>query len=313
MRSHLRATAKGTQRMKKGNKKRESQQAFHLQTRKSLGQHFLEDKAVIAAIADAAAECARVAMTKQCVEIGPGAGALTRALLQRELKVTALEKDDRAAGLLRTTLALEFAPRLAVKNADVLQTLIADELPSQELGKAVLVGNLPYYITSDILLWYATQYESVSAAIFMVQDEVADRLAAKAGTKAYGRLSVRMQLFFKVTKLFVVPPDAFNPPPQVNSAVVRLEPSGFRFATAAEDDFFSQFTAKLFAGRRKMLRRVLSDTVEQLKHKGKDEEFWRVAESVDVHSDTRPDAIPPSAILTLYRFIFETLKKREST
>lgn len=295
---------------KKYAKREVSQQAFQLQTKKSLGQHFLEDKTVIECIANAASEAAKAADTINCVEIGPGAGAITKPLLRSGLNVIAIETDERAASLQRVVLGMEFPNTLHVVEQDVLHTLPEDVLSEQNVtDKPVLVGNLPYYITSDILMWFAMHREKFACAIFMVQDEVAERLVSKERSKEYGRLSVRMQLLFKMEKLFKVPPEAFRPPPQVNSAVVKCTPTDFQFDSLEEDVSFGQLTAKLFAGRRKMLRRVMADTVEQLKHRNKDEEFWQEMEKLNIKSDTRPDAIPPHAILGMHRYLRKALAK----
>lgn len=281
---------------------KESQQAFDLQTRKSLGQHFLEDKNVIDNIVKAVKRLSDEAKSETCVEIGPGAGALTARLLEGGLKVVAVEKDERSISGLKIALGLRYENHLKLVHEDVLTFDPASVL--QEAIKPVLVGNLPYYITSDIMLWYCNQFENFHSAVFMVQDEVADRIAAKTSTKAYGRLSVRMQLFFDVHKLFVVPPGAFNPPPKVNSAVIELRPKGFKFSSLDEDTAFSQFTAKLFAGRRKMLRRVLSDTVERLKHRGLDTAFWEVVQKHGFSPESRPDVLPPELVLAMHRLVY---------
>lgn len=276
-------------------KKQNRHAAFDLKTKKSLGQHFLVDGNIIGKIASAALE---VSPEKECIEIGPGAGAVTKALLERGIKVTAIEKDSRAIEGLSRTLASEFQNQFAVIETDVLKWT-----PSFD-GKLPCVGNLPYYITSDIFLWFNRHQDKFTSGIFMIQDEVADRLVAKTGTKAYGRLSVRIQLFYDVKKLFVVSPGCFKPPPKVYSAVVRLDPKGFAFASEEEDEFFSRLTAKLFSARRKMLRRVLAEDFKEKSNNLDESALWQVMSEHGVMPETRPDAIAPSAILALHRFLW---------
>jgi 16S rRNA (adenine1518-N6/adenine1519-N6)-dimethyltransferase len=278
--------------------------AFDLNTQKSLGQHFLADTGVIADIEYAAASSLPVGSAKRCLEIGPGSGALTKQLLAKKWDVLALEKDERAVEGLASTLALEFPETFQVRHQDILKY---SETPDT---RPLCVGNLPYYITSDILFWFCERAEHFGAAVFMIQDEVADRLNAKPGTKAYGRLTVRMQLACDVEKLFTVPAKAFIPPPKVNSAVIRLTPKKFGFENAAHEKHFSAFTATLFSARRKMLRRALANELglfEQRTGQSADL-FWQEAAKNNVRPETRPDAIAPEAIWALHSYFWKALQ-----
>jgi len=281
--------------------------AFSLETKKSLGQHFLRDTGIIARIADEAQASLPVGAERNAVEIGPGSGALTKVLLEQGWSLVAIERDERAAAGLDEHLAPLHAGRLTVVNADILKWDPASLAPTAlqtPVSKPLCAGNLPYYITSDILFWFLAHASHFSAALFMVQDEVADRLASRPGSKDYGRLTVRMQLSCDVEKVLFVPASAFAPPPKVNSAVVRLVPKPSPFIDANDEKRFGEFTATLFSARRKMLRRALASHLQLLESRGgSTAEFWQQAATVKVQEETRPDAIAPDAILFLYRFL----------
>ncbi|MGH7815915.1 MAG: 16S rRNA (adenine(1518)-N(6)/adenine(1519)-N(6))-dimethyltransferase RsmA [Candidatus Binatia bacterium] len=212
-----------------------------MKTRKRFGQHFLHDPAVLRRIIDAIDP----APGDKVVEIGPGQGALTRALLERLDRLTAIEIDrDLAAGLAR-----EFAPqRLAVVVADVLEHDFSAYPPGLRV-----VGNLPYNISTPILFHLARHAHRVRDLHFMLQREVVERMVAKPSTPDYGRLSVMLQVRFTMQKLFTVAAGAFRPPPKVESAVVRLVP--LPDISIPED--FANIVRKAFSARRKTLRNAL--------------------------------------------------------
>ncbi len=277
---------------------------FALRPDKSLGQHFLRDESVLGRIVEEANRITEEKnLPKTCLEIGPGEGVLTKKLLQAGWKVHALEKDSRSVAGLRATLEKDFADCLKITETDVLKWTSS---PGDE-SYSMCIGNLPYYITSDILLWYAERSDQFAGALFMVQNEVAMRIPAPSGTKDYGRLSVRMQLMFMCKRLFVVPAAAFSPPPKVDSAVISLLPTGFRFLSKGESRAFDGFTATLFSARRKMLRRALASTLESLSRTDASrlDAFWNEAKKHAVYPETRPDAIPPQAILALHNLLMQ--------
>ncbi len=179
------------------------------------------------------------------IEIGPGRGALTEKLLHRAARVVAIEVDSELVEHLRVRFAGN--TRLEVVQADVLKTDLA------QWGVAPVAGNLPYYITSPIL--EKTARMCPPRAVFLVQQEVAERLTAKPGTRAYGFLTVQTALFAKVRYLFGVKPGSFQPPPKVDSAVVMLEPLP---APAERPDDLIRFVGQCFAHKRKTLRNNLS-------------------------------------------------------
>ena len=211
--------------------------------RQKLGQHFLIKNSVLERIA--AAACPDPA--DLVIEIGPGRGALTGRLLKRAARVIAIEVDPVLAEGLRRVFAGE--SRLEIVQADVLETDLA------RFGRAVIAGNLPYYIASPIL--EKTVRLSPPRAVFLVQKEVALRLAARPGERDYGFLTVRTALFAKARRLFDVKPGAFRPPPKVDSAAVLLEP---REPAPGMDDTegLLRFMSQCFRQKRKTIRNNLA-------------------------------------------------------
>ncbi len=214
-----------------------------------LGQNFLVSATAQAAIVDALGDVSE----KTVVEIGPGGGAITGMLAARAKRLVAVELDREMSAQLR----VEFAQRGSVEilEQDVLKTDFAALRAGEE--KLVVVGNLPYYITSEILLRLFRFAGDVERAVVMVQREVADRLAAHPGTRDYGVLTVTAQMVARVEKLMTLPPDAFAPPPKVDSTVVRLTMAPrFDELGVVWDDFF-KFVRACFAQKRKMLAKNL--------------------------------------------------------
>jgi 16S rRNA (adenine1518-N6/adenine1519-N6)-dimethyltransferase len=209
---------------------------------RKLGQHFLNDQTQLHRIADAVSAdgAARV------IEIGPGKGALTRYLLERTAELHAIEIDE----VLCARLEREFADNgsFHLHRADVLATDLG------QWGPAVIVGNLPYYITSPIVTQFLHLGEGFPRAVFLMQEEVAERIHAGPGSRDYGFLSVQTQLLCEVRILSRVPSGAFAPPPKVNSAIVQLD----RKRGMDEDvKRVVQFAARCFAHKRKTLRNNL--------------------------------------------------------
>ncbi|HET6208642.1 MAG TPA: 16S rRNA (adenine(1518)-N(6)/adenine(1519)-N(6))-dimethyltransferase RsmA [Terracidiphilus sp.] len=210
-----------------------------------LGQNFLRDTPAIERIANALGDLGG----ETVVEIGPGQGAITGALAARAAHVIAIELDSILAGQLRAM----FPPdRLTVIEADVLEVDFA--AIAAKTGKRVaIVGNLPYYITSPILLKLAGSHAALDRAVLMVQREVADRIVAGPGSRDYGLLSVSVQMYGRVERLFTLPPSAFSPPPDVHSTVFRWRFAP-RFAElGVEEESFLQFARQVFAQKRKTL------------------------------------------------------------
>ncbi len=210
-----------------------------------LGQNFLHDPQAIERIANALGDVGG----ETVVEIGAGQGAITGALAARAAHVIAIELDASLAGLLRT----KFPPdRLTVIEADVLQVDFA-AIAAKTGRRVAVAGNLPYYITSPILLKLAGSHEALDRAVLMVQREVADRIIAAPGSRDYGLLSVSVQMYGPVERLFTLPPGAFSPPPDVHSTVFRWRFAP-RFAElGVEEESFLRFARQVFAQKRKTL------------------------------------------------------------
>jgi len=236
--------------------------------RKRFGQHFLADSAVIDAIVAAIAPRPGEAL----VEIGPGLGAMTQPLLERCGRLTVIELDRDLAAKLRRDA------RLDVVEADVLTVDFA-ALAERAGGKLRVVGNLPYNISSPILFHLLPVAERVLDQTFMLQKEVVARMAASPGGKDYGRLSVMLQWRYDIESLLDVPPEAFDPPPRVDSAVVRMQP--LPQAAGVDAALLGEIVTVAFSQRRKLLRHTLGRWLEARGASG-DFDLQRRAEEVPV-------------------------------
>jgi 16S rRNA (adenine1518-N6/adenine1519-N6)-dimethyltransferase len=212
--------------------------------RKRFGQHFLTDVNIIQSIVDAIDPRSG----ETVVEIGPGLGAMTIPLLDRIKPLTVIELDRDLAAKLRTRAGLE------VIESDVLKVDFA-ALAAEKGQRLRVVGNLPYNISSPILFHLLGFVEHVVDQHFMLQKEVVDRMAASPCCKDYGRLTVMLQWRYAIESVLDVPPSAFEPPPRVESAIVRMQP----YAKPPELDrkLFGEMVAVAFSQRRKLLRHSL--------------------------------------------------------
>jgi 16S rRNA (adenine1518-N6/adenine1519-N6)-dimethyltransferase len=217
------------------------------QARKRFGQNFLVDLAVVDAIVRAIAPKRDDVM----IEIGPGLSALTAPLLNQLEKLTAIEIDRDLAARLRQRFSVD---RLTVVEADALQ------VDFTQFGQALrIVGNLPYNISSPLLFALVDCADQVCDQHFMLQREVVDRMVAQPGGSEYSRLSVMLQYRYQIHKLFDVAPEAFDPPPRVTSAIVRMIPRGAERLQALDEKLFATVVQRAFSQRRKMLRGVLGE------------------------------------------------------
>jgi 16S rRNA (adenine1518-N6/adenine1519-N6)-dimethyltransferase len=225
--------------------------------RARLGQHFLYSPGILDRIVRAAGEAARD--VELIIEIGAGPGTLTARLLGLGKRVLAIEIDRKLAESLPAKLGSP--PDLEVLGADVLELDLGSLIAARTAGRAVVAGNLPYYITSPILHRVCDAASRVAAAIVLVQKEVAARIAARPGTRDYGYLSVLCQAHGRPEVLFAVPPGAFRPAPKVTSALVRLaiEPR-FEQWGVADREAFLQFVQLCFHHKRKTLLNNLQGT-----------------------------------------------------
>lgn len=254
-----------------------------------LSQHFLHDRSIAARIVDSipAPSGGRI------VEIGPGRGALTGPLLERGLRVRAIELDRTLAADLRARWGewVEFD----LVEGDALEVALPEAVPDDLVW---VVGNLPYAITSPLLFHVLDQIEParIAGMVFMIQREVAERLAAQPGTKAYGALTVGVRLVADVERLFDVGPGAFRPPPGVVSSVVRLRPHD-RFALTAERRARLRVLVQaLFGQRRKQIQKSLRTLAEWSLDQTS---VARVAELSGLDLARRPETLSPAEFLAL--------------
>jgi 16S rRNA (adenine1518-N6/adenine1519-N6)-dimethyltransferase len=224
--------------------------------RKRFGQNFLQDQGVIADILNAIAP----ESSDVIVEIGPGLAALTLPLLERVPRLHAVEIDRDIV----THLTERFTPeRLSIHNADALNfdfgALAREVAPGSKIR---LVGNLPYNISTPLLFHLASFSDVIDDMHFMLQKEVVDRMVAKPGTSDYGRLSIMLQYRFVMDRVLDVPPQAFNPPPKVDSAVVRMIPWPTLPHPAQDEALLEEIVQTAFAQRRKTLRNNLKGVIK---------------------------------------------------
>lgn len=224
--------------------------AHGLLARRSLGQNFLLDLNITRRIARAAGPLTQATV----LEVGPGPGGLTRALLEEGAKtVIAIERDDRCLAALEQVADVAEG-RLHIVSGDALALDVA--ALAGRYGTLRVVANLPYNISTPLLIGWLKQLSLFDGFVLMFQSEVADRLAAPPGSKAYGRLSVAAQWRCEVKPLFTLPPRAFTPAPKVASTVVQLIPRAQPLAEA-HPDLLEEVVAAAFGQRRKMLRAAL--------------------------------------------------------
>lgn len=251
-----------------------------------LGQNFLADHSARSRIVEALGNIS----SKTVVEIGPGKAAITELLAQKARRLIAVELDgDLAADLKR-----QFAgTQVEVIEQDILTVDLG--LLAGDGEKLVVVGNLPYYITSDILLHLFRHHGAVSRAVVMMQREVGDRVAAMPGSRDYGLLSATTQLYARVEKLMTLPPGAFSPPPKVHSSVLRLAFAP-RFSELCVDaEGFIAFLRQCFAQKRKTLSNNLRAAGFEPAN------IVRAADASGISPQARAEGLSLEAMAKLYR------------
>lgn len=255
-----------------------------------LGQHFLADARLLDQIVDALEPRADDVV----IEVGAGTGTLTRRLAPRVGRVVALEKDARLLPRLRGE-----AGRLGPLPSNV-DVVMGDALAAgwHDLVQAVrfkVIGNIPYYLTAP-LIEKALRPPPPETIVFLVQRDVADRLAAVPGTKAFGALTAGVQAVAEVARVRTVPAGAFSPPPKVDSTVVRLTPLARALVPPADQPAFRAFLAALFGQRRKQLRRSLQNIAGCGAAQAE-----AVLESAEIPPQARPEMLTPQELVRLFR------------
>lgn len=255
---------------------------FLTQAKKQFGQNFLHERGIIDKIVLALAPLPG----QRIVEIGPGQGALTLPLMSKHGAITAIEFDRDLLEPLNAA-ANAVGGELRLIHRDVLQvdfSALADELG----GQIRLIGNLPYNLSSPILFHALTHAKAIVDMHFMLQKEVVERMAASEGSKVYGRLSVMLQAYCRVTPLIKVPPGAFRPAPKVDSAVVRLVPKPTDEITVRDHSRFAQIVRAAFGQRRKTLHNALKDVCDDAQIR-----------AVGLEPQLRAEQVPVSGFIAL--------------
>ncbi|VVC76852.1 Ribosomal RNA small subunit methyltransferase A [Aquicella siphonis] len=259
--------------------------------RKRFGQHFLRDEAVIRRIV--AALDAKPG--QHLVEIGSGQGALTLPVLKQVHHLEAIELDRELIPLLSERC--ERAGNLILHEADVLDFDFAGIRTDDRFLR--IFGNLPYNISTPLIFHLIAFADIIEDMLFMLQKEVAERLAAGADTEHYGRLSVMVQYHCQAELLFDVPRRAFHPPPQVESTIVRLVPHEHYPCKASDERLFATVVKQAFGQRRKTLRNSLKEVV--------DDEIW---ESLSIRSDLRAEKLTVREFVDISNAVTDALNRR---
>jgi len=263
---------------------------YGFRPKKSLGQHFLKDEEVVRKIVS----MARLGPTDGVLEIGPGLGVLTLPLAREVRHVIAVEKDSRLTDMLNRRLSGEKIENVHLINEDILK-LDFSRIPSLHGKKIGVVGNLPYNISSLILEKLVENRDMVNRAVLMLQSEMANRLIANPGTKAYGAMTVSIQYNAHVSPLLHVPKEAFHPRPKVDSMVLEMD---FQrpYPERTEDDVkFRRIVKGAFAQRRKTLVNSLNNTLASYSR----EEILAALERCDIDPKRRAETLAIDDFLRL--------------
>jgi 16S rRNA (adenine1518-N6/adenine1519-N6)-dimethyltransferase len=231
--------------------------------KKSLGQNFLIDTNILKKIVS----FANLTENSGAIEIGPGIGALTEQLARTSKKVVAFEIDQRLLPILTDTLSPY--PNVKIIHNDVLEADVAEVIAEEftEMNDIMVVANLPYYVTTPIIMKLLEEHLPIRGIVCMLQKEVADRISARPGTKEYGSLSIAVQYYTEAETVMIVPKTVFVPQPNVDSAVIRLTKREQPAVSVTDEAFFFQVTRASFAQRRKTLLNNLTSQLPDGKQK----------------------------------------------
>jgi 16S rRNA (adenine1518-N6/adenine1519-N6)-dimethyltransferase len=258
--------------------------------KRRLGQHFLSDPDILRRIAAAT----EAGPGDTVLEIGAGPGGLSAALVARGARVVAIEKDPDLLPVLRKR-----ARDVAVAEADALEVDWHAIAGNPDLSRFIVAGNIPYNITSP-LIDKALSPPRPARVVFLVQKEVAERIASPPGSRDYGALSVGVQAVAAVERLMTVPAGAFSPAPRVDSALLRLTPLRAPLIADAETAAFRAIVVGLFGFRRKQMGRAVRELTGWPSH-----DVLRVLADAGIAADRRPEALTPESFATLARRIVD--------
>jgi 16S rRNA (adenine1518-N6/adenine1519-N6)-dimethyltransferase len=253
--------------------------------KKSLGQNFLIDTNILKKIV----EFANITEQTGAIEIGPGIGALTEQLARASKKVVAFEIDQRLLPILKDTLSPY--PNVNIIHQDVLKANVQEVMAEEfaDIADIMLVANLPYYVTTPIIMKILEERLPIRGIVVMLQKEVADRISAKPSSKEYGSLSIAIQYYTEAETVMIVPKTVFVPQPNVDSAVIRLTVREQPAVTVKDEDFFFQVTRASFAQRRKTL---LNNLTSQLPSgKERKEEILQALEASGIEPSRRGETL----------------------
>ncbi|MEW6087312.1 MAG: 16S rRNA (adenine(1518)-N(6)/adenine(1519)-N(6))-dimethyltransferase RsmA [bacterium] len=253
-----------------------------------LGQHFLRDEKILEQIADTA----EIAKDDLVIEIGAGKGQLTKHLVQRAKKVLAVELDER---LVKYLLSLKY-DNLSIIACDILKLDLPALIKENGFEKAVITGNIPYYLTSPLVVKLVEGRKNFPLIVLLMQKEVAERLSAKPGTKDYGSLSIFTQFYTDVETAGFVGKNKFLPPPKVDSAIVKLKTREKPLISMNDEDTFLSFVRKSFQFRRKKAVKVLALNLNREK-----EEIEKVFSLLGFNENLRAEDLPVYDFYALYK------------
>jgi 16S rRNA (adenine1518-N6/adenine1519-N6)-dimethyltransferase len=270
--------------------------------KKSLGQNFLIDTNILNRIVDHAG------LTKEsgAIEIGPGIGALTEQLAKNCQKVVAFEIDQRLIPILEDTLSPY--PHVKVIHEDVLKADVLSVMENEfkEMDDVMVVANLPYYVTTPIIMKLLEDQLPIRGIVCMLQKEVADRISAKPGTKEYGSLSIAVQYYTMAEIVMIVPKTVFVPQPNVDSAVIRLTRRLTPIVEVKDEAFFFQVTRASFAQRRKTLLNNLQSGLKNGKEKK--ELILSILEIVQIEPSRRGETLSIEEFARLSDALYDHFK-----
>lgn len=273
--------------------------AYGFSFKKSLGQNFLIDTNILTQIAEAAGMGKRDGV----IEIGPGIGALTEQFAERVRRVEAFEIDDCLLPILEETLAPY--DNVTIHHQDILKADLHQIIEERfsDVDRIAVVGNLPYYITTPIIMKLLEARLPVQRFVFMVQKEVGDRMKASPNTKAYGSLSIAVQFYAKATRVFTVPPTVFVPRPKVESVVLSLEKREEPPVIVKDEPFFFQVVRASFAQRRKTIRNNLQRNL--LKDKKDRERIEQALSTCHIDPSRRGETLSMEEFARLTNALYE--------
>lgn len=258
---------------------------FGFSFKKSLGQNFLIDTNILRNIV----EHAELTSKSGAIEIGPGIGALTEQLARRSQKVVSFEIDQRLLPILEETLAPY--KNTTIIHQDILKANVHEVLDQEFQGieDIMVVANLPYYVTTPIIMKLLEEHLPIRGIVVMLQKEVADRISAKPGSKEYGSLSIAVQYYTEAEVVMVVPKTVFVPQPNVDSAVIRLTKRQKPIVNVKSEEFFFRVTRSSFAQRRKT---ILNNLTSQLPDgKAKKEHIISALKNANIEPERRGESL----------------------